>query len=72
MNYHVTGVARQLLFVATIVYRGESDTVPEEIDETINNREEHWQLYHGDDENTYVPRERVYTMKMTDPHFVDE
>jgi hypothetical protein len=70
---HVIPVALLLLVMATIVYQGVDDTVSEEIDdERLNYREDHWQVHHGDDEYTYIPRERVYTVKMTDPHFIDE
>ncbi|WP_139246612.1 hypothetical protein [Halogranum amylolyticum] len=59
--------------MATIVYQGDDDTVSEEIgDEKLNYQEDHWQIYHGDDEYTYIPRERVYTVKMTDPHVENE
>lgn len=59
--------------MATIVHQGADDTVSEEIDdEKPNYREDHWQIHHGDDEYAYIPRERVYTVKMTDPHFENE
>ncbi len=66
-------VARLLFFMATIVYQGVDEPVSEEIDdEKLNYRENHWQIHHGDDEYTYIPRERVYTVKMMDPHFIEE
>jgi hypothetical protein len=59
--------------MATIVYGGVDGPVTEEVDdEYLNYREEHWQIDHGDDEYTYIPRERVYTVKMTDPHSIVE
>ncbi len=55
--------------MAQLVYQNEEGTVSMEVDdEDLNYREEHWQISHGDDEYTYIPRERVYTVKMTDPH----
>ncbi|WP_435361803.1 hypothetical protein [Haloarchaeobius sp. DFWS5] len=65
--------ARLLLVMATIVYQGVDEIVTEEIDdEKLKYREDHWQIHHGDDEYTYIPRERVYTVKMTDPHLENE
>ena len=59
--------------MATIVYRGVDDTISEDIDdEQLNYREDHWQIHHGDDEFTYIPRERVYTVQMNDPHFITD
>lgn len=59
--------------MATITYRGVDGTVSEEIDdEKLNYREDHWQIHHGDDEYTYIPRDCVYTVTMTDPHLVHE
>lgn len=55
--------------MATIVYQGADDTVSEDVDdENLHYREDHWQIHRGDDEYTYLPRERVYTVNMTDPH----
>ncbi len=65
--------APQHYFMATIVYQGPDDTVSEDVDdEDLNYREDHWQIHHGDDEYTYLPRDRVYTVKMTDPHTLFE
>lgn len=59
--------------MAKIVYQGRDETVSEAIDdEQLNYREEHWQIHHGDDEYTYIPRDRVVMVEMTDPHFVLE
>lgn len=59
--------------MATIVYRGTEDAVSEDVaDEDLNYREQHWQIHHGDDVFTYVPRERVITVRMTDPHALPE
>ncbi|WP_458186331.1 hypothetical protein [Haladaptatus sp. NG-WS-4] len=63
-------VVRPLSFMAAIVYQGMDDTISEEInDEKRSYREDHWQIHHGDDKYTYIPRKRVYTVKMTDPNF---
>lgn len=59
--------------VAEIVYEGPDGTVSEQIDDDrLSYREQHWQLAHGDDEYTYIPRERVYSVGMRDPHPVSE
>jgi hypothetical protein len=59
--------------MATIVYEGMDGTTTEEVaDESLNYREDHWQIDHGKDDYTYIPRERVYTVKMTDPHSIVE
>jgi hypothetical protein len=55
--------------MARIVYQGVDDTVSEAIDnEKLRYREDHWQIHHGNDEYTYLPRERVYAVEMTDLH----
>jgi hypothetical protein len=55
--------------MARIVYQGVDDTMSEDIDdEQLVYSEGHWQIHHGDDEYTYLPRERVYAVEMTDPH----
>lgn len=57
--------------MATIVYQDADGTVSEELeDERLNYQEDHWQIHHGADEYTYIPRERVYTVQMTDPHLL--
>jgi len=59
--------------MATIVYEGVDDIESRETDdEKLNYREGHWQIHHGGDEYTYIPRERVFSVKMTDPHFRNE
>ncbi|WP_435334271.1 hypothetical protein [Haloarchaeobius sp. TZWWS8] len=59
--------------MATIVYQGTDDVVSTDVDDDdLHYREDHWQIHHGDDQYTYIPRERVYTVKMTDPHAIDE
>ncbi|MFD1512833.1 hypothetical protein [Halomarina rubra] len=59
--------------MATIVYQGVEGTVSEEVDDDqLNYREDHWQVHHGDDEYTYIPRERVHLVTMNDPHFITE
>lgn len=58
--------------MATIVYEGVDELVSEEIEDgKLHYREDHWQIHHGDDEYTYIPREHVRTVKMTDPHFTE-
>ncbi|MCT9095598.1 hypothetical protein [Haloarchaeobius sp. HME9146] len=57
--------------MATIVYQGADEMVTEHVDdEDLNYREDHWQIHQGNDNYVYVPRERVYTVTMTDPHSI--
>lgn len=68
-------VARQRHSMAKIVYQGREweDLVSKEVDdEQLNYEKDHWQIHHGGDEYTYIPRERVFSVKMTDPHFLHE
>lgn len=64
-------VDREQAVMATVVYQGDDGTISEEVDDDdLNYREEHWQVHHGDEEYAYIPRERVYSVTMTDPHTV--
>lgn len=59
--------------MATIVYDGVDGVVTEDLeDDALHYREEHWQIHHGGDTYTYVPRERVISVKMVDPHLRSE
>lgn len=55
--------------MATTIYQGADDPIAEAVDdEDLHSREEHWQIHRGNDEHTDVPRERVFAVKVTDPH----
>lgn len=57
--------------MATIVYDGPDEMARREVDDDeLHYREGHWQITLGDDDFLYIPRDRVYSVRMHDPHIV--
>lgn len=59
--------------MATIVFDGPDGTREREVaDDDLYYRENHWQVMLGDDDYLYIPVDRVYSVRMHDPHPMDK
>jgi hypothetical protein len=58
--------------MASIVYEGADGRQRRELeDDDLHYREEHWQVSLGEGEFLYIPRDRVYRVRMHDPHLFE-
>ncbi|WP_255196095.1 hypothetical protein [Halorarius litoreus] len=59
--------------MATIIFDTPDGTRERDVDdEDLNYREDHWQVTLGDDDYLYIPLDRVYSVRMHDPHHLHD